>query len=184
MRKLLFMLFFASTLVLEAFISSCRGGRDSGSGGLQVFSNDFQYGGPIPQVHALMGCDGQNISPHLRWTNIPNGTKSFVVIIVNRDAYDFVHWILYDIPASITELQRGFNPSGNIKQGMNDYGFPEYGGPCPPPGETHRYFFRVYAINQPTLGLNNLANKEQVRQAMQGKILGQGELMGTFSWSP
>jgi Raf kinase inhibitor-like YbhB/YbcL family protein len=142
----------------------------------------FQPGQPIPQKYA---CQGEDISPPLRWGNVPAGTQSLALICDDPDAPvgTWVHWVIYGIPASMAELPEKVPatetlPSG-AKQGMNDFRRVGYGGPCPPPGGPHRYFFKLYALGT-ELSLKLRATKQDLLRAMQGHILAQAELMGTY----
>ncbi len=136
----------------------------------------------IPTKYA---CDGQYISPPLQWSDPPQDTKSFALICDDPDTPrgTWVHWILYNIPASTGALQEAIPSDANLADGswhgMNNWGRLGYGGPCPPSG-THRYFFNLYALDK-MLDLYAGASKSQVRQAMQGHILAQAQLMGKYS---
>jgi len=150
---------------------------------IQVTSPAFSEGGSIPSKYT---CDGQNVSPPLRWNAIPEGTKSIALIVDDPDAPhgDWVHWVVYDLPASIRDLAERVPPDekylGNGgRQGTTDFGKIGYGGPCPPSG-THRYFFKVYALDK-TLGLSPGATKSQLLKAMEGHVLAQGQLMGKYA---
>lgn len=142
---------------------------------LQVQSAAFEEGGDIPRKYT---CDGENLSPPLSWSGVPKGTRSLVLIVDDPDAPrgDFVHWVMYNIPGDRTELPEGV---GIGVQGKNDSGGTGYGGPCPPAGPAHRYFFKVYALDQ-ELNLTAGATKAQVVQAMDGHILAEGQLMGKY----
>jgi Raf kinase inhibitor-like YbhB/YbcL family protein len=147
----------------------------------QVFAN----GGAIPARHT---CDGDNISLALRWEGEPPATKSFALIVDDPDAPDpqapkmtWVHWVVYDIPANVHELPENAANKGlppGTKQGLNDWKRAGYGGPCPPVG-THRYFFKLYALD---VELPDLARptKAQLLGAMKGHVLGETELVGTY----
>ncbi|MFN3598964.1 MAG: YbhB/YbcL family Raf kinase inhibitor-like protein [Aquificaceae bacterium] len=159
------------------------GGGGGGGGSFTLTSQSFQSGGVIPNRYAYNQCNingAQNVSPHLRWSNPPQGTQSFVIIMDDPDARNFTHWIVYNIPANTTEIPENYSPSPPVGQGINDYGQVGYGGPCPPQGETHRYNFTIYALNS-TLSFNNPPDRNQIQQAMQGKILGTATISGTFS---
>ena len=152
---------------------------------MNVTSSAFAEGKPIPKKYAYRG-EGANVSPPLSWSGAPEGTKSFALLVEDPDAPSprnprpkpWVHWVLYDIPAGVTSLAEG-QSSGT--QGKNDFGEPAYGGPMPPPGSgTHRYFFKVYALDK-ELKLPAGATRDQVLAAMQGHILAQGELYGTYA---
>ena len=121
----------------------------------------------------------------LTWTAPPSGTQSFTLIADDPDAPvgTWTHWVLFDLPAHATALPEGITKvdevSGCGRQGRNDFRKIGYGGPCPPPGKPHRYFFKFYALDK-MLNLKPGANKQDVEQAMQGHILAKAELMGTY----
>ena len=148
----------------------------------EVTSSAFGQGEPIPTQYT---CDGDDISPPLAWENPPEGTKSFTLINDDPDAPvgTWDHWILFNLPADARSLPEAVPPdaelTGGGQHGQNSWRRLGYGGPCPPSG-THRYFFKLYALDT-TLDLDSGANKKQVLQAMEGHILGQAELMGVFS---
>lgn len=148
---------------------------------IDVTSTAFSSGGSIPQTYT---CDDQDISPHLSFANLPAETQSLVVICDDPDAPSgtFVHWVLYNLPADTTSLTEGSGSSATLASGAmhgaNDFGSTVYGGPCPPSG-THRYYFKVYALDT-TLSLAAGASKSQVEAAMAGHILSSGQLMGTY----
>ena len=136
-------------------------------------------------IPAKYTCDGANISPPLKWESVPEGTQSIALICDDPDAPmgTFVHWVIYNIPATKSDLAEAL-PSGpklgdGSLQGTNGAGRLGYTGPCPPSG-THRYFFKLYALDK-VLDLDSGASKDQLLKAMQGHMLAQGELMGTFS---
>lgn len=144
-------------------------------------SPSFSSGGGIPRRFT---CDGDDVSPALEWADAPTGAQSFALIFDDPDAPsgNWVHWVLYDLPAPTRALAETTRPSprpeaGGI-HGLNSWGRSDYGGPCPPDG-THRYFFRLYALDTP-LGLSPGATADQLRKAMEGHILGLAELMGTY----
>jgi Raf kinase inhibitor-like YbhB/YbcL family protein len=148
----------------------------------KLTSTAFDEGDPIPKEFS---CDGEDISPPLQWTNPPEGTISFALIADDPDAPvgTWVHWVIYNIPADARSLPIAFPldadfPDGS-KNGENSWGRLGYGGPCPP-GGTHRYFFKLYALDQ-ILDLDAGATKEQLLEAMEGHILGGTELMGTYT---
>jgi Raf kinase inhibitor-like YbhB/YbcL family protein len=149
---------------------------------IQMTSTAFAEGQPIPEKYT---CDGQDVSPPLTWSNAPAGTKSFTLVVEDPDAPmgTWVHWVIYDLPADTAALSEGVARSqyvsGNAKQGLNDFGRLGYGGPCPPPGKPHRYFFKLYALDV-MLDLKPGATRKELLKAMEGHILGQGQLMGTF----
>jgi hypothetical protein len=147
----------------------------------QLTSTAFAEGIMIPSVYT---CTGRNASPPLAWSEAPAGVKSFALIVDDPDASGgtWTHWVLYALPATAAGLPEDVPPGAagpdGSRQGKNSWGNLGYGGPCPPSG-THRYFFRLYALdNLPDLAAG--ANAGQLDQAMQGHVLGYGELMGTY----
>ncbi len=149
---------------------------------LQIASTAFTEGAPIPAKYT---CDGRDVSPPLMWSGAPEGMRSFALIADDPDAPagTWVHWVLYNLPASTTELPEGVPPAetvaGGGRQGRNDFGRLGYGGPCPPRGRPHRYFFKLYALDT-ELNLPARATKQEVERAMRGHILADGQLMGTY----
>jgi Raf kinase inhibitor-like YbhB/YbcL family protein len=148
---------------------------------LTLTSSAFKEGGPIPAVYT---CEGQDLSPPLAWTDPPAGTKSFAFISDDPDApgKTWVHWVLYNLPPSVRQLPESFPsdeelPDGT-RQGMTDFGRIGYGGPCPPSG-THRYFFKLYALDA-TVPLAPGVTKKQLEEAMKGHVLAHAQLMGTY----
>src|SRR5256885_6036691 len=152
---------------------------------LKVTSSAFQQGGSIPSQYT---CEGKNSSPPLAWSGLPNNTKSVAMIVDDPDAPDpakpqrvYVHWVVYNIPTQTTSLVESASKSGmpaGAVQGKNDWGKPEYGGPCPPIGR-HRYFFKLYALDTTITGLKDVT-KADLEKAMKGHIVDSGELMGTY----
>jgi Raf kinase inhibitor-like YbhB/YbcL family protein len=153
-----------------------------GSMALQVASTAFSPGEMIPKKFT---CDGPNVSPPLAWNDPPVGTESFALIADDPDAPvgTWVHWVLYDLPAGARRLAEGVPKQealpGGGRQGRNDFGKVGYGGPCPPPGKSHRYFFKLYALDTKA-NLKARATKADVESALKGHLLGQAELMGRF----
>jgi hypothetical protein len=149
---------------------------------LPITSTAFAEGQPIP---AKYSCEGRNISPPLQWTNMPANTKSIALIADDPDAPvgTWVHWVLYDLPANATGLPEDVAKtqfiSGNARQGLNSWPHLGYGGPCPPPGKPHRYFFKLYALDA-MLGLKPGLTKKDLLKAMEGHVLAEGQLMGTY----
>jgi Raf kinase inhibitor-like YbhB/YbcL family protein len=170
-------------ILLPALLSVLAFGQ--GKGGAMVFqvtSVAFSAGDMIPKKFT---CDGPDVSPQLAWNDPPVGTESFALIVDDPDAPvgTWVHWVLYDLPAPARQLAEGVAkqeqlPSG-ARQGRNDFGKIGYGGPCPPPGKGHRYFFKLYALDA-KLNLKAGATKADVERALKGHILGQAELMGRY----
>ncbi len=148
---------------------------------MELKSSAFGSGEMIPVKYT---CDGADFSPPLEWTAGPAGTRSFALICDDPDAPmgTWVHWVIYDIPATAAMLAEGITrdrelPGGGT-QGVNDFRRIGYGGPCPP-GGTHRYFFRLYALDA-VLGLKPGITKDQLLKAMKGHILAEAQLMGTY----
>jgi hypothetical protein len=152
---------------------------------LTIFSSAFLLGGAIPATYT---CEGDDRSPPLAWSGIPEGTKSLALIVDDPDAPDpatprmtWVHWVLYDIPPQTPGLPEGVStaalPAGT-REGVNDWKRTGYGGPCPPIGR-HRYFHRIYALDTLLPDLKH-PTKSQLEKAMQGHILAQAELIGTY----
>jgi len=145
-------------------------------------SSGFADGSPIPSKYT---CDGNDVSPPMKWSGVPDGTKSLALICDDPDAPAgiWVHWVMYNIPATVTELPEGVPTSdavlGSARQGVNDFRRIGYGGPCPPRGNPHRYYFKLYALDT-ELTLKPKATKKDVVNAMQGHILAEGQLMGTY----
>lgn len=145
---------------------------------LTLTSPLFAEGSMIP---AEFTCDGDNASPPLAWQNPPDGTRSFTLILDDPDAprRTFTHWVLFDVPGDVTELPKGVQGIG--KCGRNDFQQESYGGPCPPPNhDAHRYYFHLYALDVPSLGVEPGALREQVEQALAGHVLGEARLMARF----
>lgn len=148
---------------------------------LKVISAAFKEGEPIPRQYT---CHGINISPPLEWGGAPKSARTIAIIADDPDAPagTWVHWVLYNLPAENIGFVENLPATENLKaggfQGKNDFGKIGYGGPCPPSG-THRYFFKVYALDA-ELPLEAGATKADVEKAMQGHVVGQGQLMGTY----
>jgi Raf kinase inhibitor-like YbhB/YbcL family protein len=148
---------------------------------MQLFTPAFENGGWIP---ARYTCDGANESPALEWNGIPENTVSLALIVDDPDAPrgDFVHWLIYDIPATEKGLVDGVGVEGpeaaGTQQGRNDFGKLGYGGPCPPSG-THRYYFRLYALDI-RLDLPPGKHRAAVESAMRNHVIAEAELMGRY----
>lgn len=155
---------------------------------IEITSSAFGQGQPIPSKHACTGDPAsslKDVSPELSWGKPPAGTQSFALIMDDPDAPGgtWVHWVLFNIPAAARGLPESVPvnvtlASGGVS-GKNSWGRLGYGGPCPPSG-THRYFFKLYALDE-MLGISEGASKGELEKAMVGHILAQGELMGTYS---
>jgi Raf kinase inhibitor-like YbhB/YbcL family protein len=153
--------------------------------GLALASPAFAPGADIP---TLFTCEGSDISPPLEWTGVPDGAKSLVLIVDDPDAPDpaapkmtWVHWVLYDLPPDARALPEGVASSdlpAGTREGRNDWKRTGYGGPCPPIGR-HRYYHKLYALDV-ALGDLGTPTKAEVEKAMEGHVLAQAELMGTY----
>ncbi len=148
-----------------------------------ISSSAFSAGEAIPKKFT---CDGPDVSPKLAWSDPPAKPQSFALIMDDPDAPGgtWVHWVLYDLPADTKELAEAVAKQEQLangaRQGRNDFGKVGYGGPCPPPGKPHRYFFKLYALDA-KLNLKAGASKADVERAMKSHILAQAELMGRYS---
>ena len=148
----------------------------------ELTSTAFAPWGAIPGKYT---CDGEDISPPLQWSDPPQGAQSLALICDDPDAPmgTWTHWLIYDIPGNQSGLPEGVPATealqGGTKQGLNSWPRIGYGGPSPPPGKPHRYFFRLYALNG-MLDLPPGADKKTLLKAMEGKILAQAEFHGTY----
>jgi Raf kinase inhibitor-like YbhB/YbcL family protein len=143
---------------------------------LPITSPAFGEGETIPQQFT---CDGSDLSPQLDWTSVPQSAQSLALIVDDPDAPvgTWVHWVLFDLSPSLVSLPEG--ASGIGTQGTNSFKTLTYGGPCPPKGSPHHYYFKLYALDT-LLNLEEGASKAEVEKAMQGHILAQGQLMGKY----
>jgi Raf kinase inhibitor-like YbhB/YbcL family protein len=161
------------------------------AGGFTLTSPDIAAGARIAeaQVFSGFGCQGSNISPALAWRNAPAGTKSFALLVHDPDAptgSGWWHWIVYNIPASVSSLPAGAGdpakkalPAG-VVQGRTDFGTAGYGGPCPPPGKPHRYYFMLYALKVATLDLPADATAAYISFNVNAQALAKAQLMGLY----
>jgi Raf kinase inhibitor-like YbhB/YbcL family protein len=166
-RILLFTLFFVSPII---FVEA----KDMGT--LKLSSPAFKHNDSIPSKYT---CDGEDVNPPLVIENAPLNTKSLALIVDDPDAPagNWVHWVVWNIDATTDEIRENTVPSGAL-QGINDFRKHDYGGPCPPSG-THRYFFKLYALDM-MLSLGPKANKAELERAMKGHVVAQGELIGLY----
>jgi len=148
----------------------------------RLTAKSFSDGTPIPLKHT---CDGQDLSPELAWTDPPAGTGSLALICDDPDAPvgTWVHWVLWGVGAETRSLPEGLGKKVSLpkeyREGISDFGRKGYGGPCPPSGKPHRYFFKLYALDiVPRLSPND--RKSDLLEAMQGHILDETKLMGTY----
>ena len=149
---------------------------------IQVFSKAFSEGEVIPVQYT---CDGDNVSPPLLWGSIPKDTQSLALICEDPDAPSgiFTHWVIFDLAPLVSGLPEAVPTTATLEeggtQGANDFKQIGYGGPCPPPGNPHRYFFRLYALNA-KLQLPSGVTRQELTHTMRGHILAEGHLMGTY----
>lgn len=149
---------------------------------LELNTSAFKPGGDIP---VQFTCDGSDTSPALSWNTAPEGTESFALVMDDPDAprRTWVHWVLYDVPATERALRKGIPPEGTLssgaRQGRNDFGNLGYGGPCPPPGPGHRYYFKLYALDT-RLDLRAGATRAELDRSMRGHIRAHAELIGRY----
>lgn len=148
---------------------------------ITITSSGFTEGNMIPKRYT---CDAEDISPDLKWSGVPKEAKSLALICDDPDAPvgTWVHWVLFNIPTDVSSLSAGVAPDAVLKNGAlhgkNDFRKLGYGGPCPP-GGTHRYFFKIYALDT-LLSLESGSSKSQLLAAMKGHILAEGQLMGKY----
>ncbi|MFA6571676.1 MAG: YbhB/YbcL family Raf kinase inhibitor-like protein [Bacteroidota bacterium] len=172
--------YILTVLIIFLFSFSLSKAKDKKPMKMKISSSSFQEGTLIPQKFT---CDGKNISPALEWQNVPKGTKSFALIVDDPDAPmgTWIHWVVYNIPSDVLEFPEDFSSSelnNKVKQGSASNNKTGYHGPCPPNG-THRYFFKIYALDL-VLEEEPGLTKEKILKKMEGHILGQGELMGKY----
>ncbi len=163
--------------MLGLLATACTVSRGEGAGkNMEITSPEFKNNDFLPLD---TGYDRKNVNPELNIDNIPSGTKSLVLIVDDPDApgRTWVHWVMYDMPVT-KKIMRGESFG---KQGINDYKTKKYGGPWPPSG-THRYFFKVYALDK-VLGLKEGLDKKSVERAMEGHILEEAEIVGLYKSS-
>jgi hypothetical protein len=152
---------------------------------LTLSSTAFGNAAAIPAKHT---CDGPDVSPALTWTGAPPNVRTFALIADDPDAPGgtWVHWVLYNLPGKTSGLPEALSKmdtpveTPGALQGKNDFGRNGYGGPCPPPGKPHRYFFKLYALDAPLM-LKAGVRRADVEKAMEGHILAKAELMGTYT---
>jgi Raf kinase inhibitor-like YbhB/YbcL family protein len=185
MRKLACLLMLSLVFVLQ-----CNEGEESQEKGkgekqmeITLTSDAFAEGGMIPEIYT---CDGPDISPPLKWSGVPEGTKSLALICDDPDAPSktWVHWVLYNIPPDMTALNANLpkieSLDNGAKHGVTDFGRFGYGGPCPP-GGTHRYFFKIYALDTVFDHLSGRVSKSQLESEIEGHTLASGQLIGRYA---
>ncbi|MEO0294190.1 MAG: YbhB/YbcL family Raf kinase inhibitor-like protein [candidate division WOR-3 bacterium] len=187
------MKFILAVLTSSIFFFYCACGRSKGLEKketkevemleIEVYSSSFKNGGVIPKKYT---CEGEDISPHIGWGELPKGVKSLALICDDPDAPggDFVHWVIYNIPPEIDSLPEGLPIKDTLDfgalQGMTDFGRVGYGGPCPPRGPAHHYHFKLYALDT-VLDAEKEITKEKLLKKMEGHILAKGEIVGLFN---
>ncbi len=177
-------------LSVGLLVAGCRSRTDSPPSpspgearpGLVLASPAFASGEPIPRKYT---CDGDDVSPPLTWTNAPTATQAFALVMEDPDAPGgtWDHWVIFDIPGHASGLSQAIPPEPRLPdgsiQGVNSWGQVGYGGPCPPEGRGHRYFFRLYALDT-RLELGAEISAARLMEAMEGHVLAQAELMGVY----
>ena len=173
MKRLPFVLFF---LLFVGLFSHAMGQERGRPGPLSLSSPAFENGKTIPKRFT---CDGANVNPPLQIDDVPRGAKSLALILDDKDAPrgTYVHWVLWDIDPGIREIQENSIPSGAV-QGMNDFQKNHYGGPCPPT-RPHRYVFKIFALDS-KVNLGPKSTKADLEKAMEGHVIGRGELGGVY----
>jgi len=163
---------FLLSFIIIAFASSL-----SAQDKFKLTSAAFEDGKAIPAKYT---CVDENVLPALNWSNVPNGTKSFAIIMDDPDAPmgTWVHWVIYNIPANLTSLPEGSGAAdAKANDGLNSWEEKGYSGPCPPDG-THRYIFKIFALDK-VLGISDMT-KDNLLEAMKGHVIGEAQLTGTF----
>jgi Raf kinase inhibitor-like YbhB/YbcL family protein len=170
--------------LLSCFLIACgsNAGEEEIEMSIQLTSSAFTEGQAIPERYT---CEGPDVSPPLEWAGVPDGAKSLALITDDPDAPagTWVHWVLFNLPPDTTSLPEGIATEPELdngaRQGVNDFKRTGYGGPCPPPGKAHRYYFKLYALDT-MIDPGEKARKKDVEKAMEGHIIAQGQLMGTY----
>jgi Raf kinase inhibitor-like YbhB/YbcL family protein len=182
-----------STLLTSALVTGVMicSAQAQTPGAFTLTSSDIADGKRIPeaQVFNSFGCTGRNISPALSWSNVPTGTKSFALLVFDPDAptgSGWWHWVAYNIPANATSLpadagdpKKNLMPAAAV-QGRTDFGTPGYGGPCPPPGKPHHYYFRLYALKVPKLDVPADASAALIGYNVNSNSLGMAQILGLY----
>ncbi|MCC7203033.1 MAG: YbhB/YbcL family Raf kinase inhibitor-like protein [Nitrospirae bacterium] len=180
MNRVIIILTFSVMLLSFGRVMAQKGGETMN---FTLSTSAFIEGETIPVKYT---CDGADLSPLMKWEGIPAGTKGFAIIMDDPDAPvgTFTHWVIYDIPADTHTLPEGLakDPelSKGIKQGTTSFRRTGYGGPCPPPGRPHRYFFTIYALDTGTTGLASKASRQDVESRIKGHITGKATVMGQY----
>lgn len=167
---------FAVTALIGLLVSNALSKEGFKMGELKVSSSAFDNNGNIPQKYT---CDGKDVNPALKIENVPAEAKSLALIVDDPDAPMgiWVHWVVWNIDPKISEIKENSVPKDSV-QGINDFRKHDYGGPCPPSG-THRYFFKLYALDT-LLNLNPNSSKADLEKAMKGHIIAQSQIIGLY----
>lgn len=173
---MLYRLLFVSLAIILLLASGAVGKEGAKMSTFSIESTAFKDNTSIPKQYT---CDGKDINPPLVIRNVPNGTRSLALIVDDPDAPVgvWVHWVLWNIDPGTTQIAENSVPAGAV-QGKNDFRKTNYRGPCPPSG-THRYFFKLYALDT-KLDLSSNAKKQDLEKAMKGHILGEAQTMGLY----
>jgi Raf kinase inhibitor-like YbhB/YbcL family protein len=184
---------FAGAVVAVVMVSAAQA-QTATAADKAVFtltSPDIANGKTIPetQVFNSFGCAGHNVSPALSWSNVPAGTKSFALLVHDPDAptgSGWWHWVVYDIPGNVRSLpadagdpKKNLMPGATV-QGRTDFGTSGYGGPCPPPGKPHHYYFSLYALKVPKLDVPADATAALIGFNVHATSLGEAQIMGLY----
>ena len=173
---------FVVALLLLVILKTATSKKENAAMTIPLTSPAFVEGEFIPAKHT---CDGEDVSPPLNWTGVPGGAKSLALICDDPDAPmgAWVHWVIFGLPPTVAELAENVPTTETLangeRQGMNDFKLIGYGGPCPPAGRPHRYFFKLYALDA-EIPLKARATKKDLLRAMEGHVLGEGHLMGKY----
>ena len=181
-KLILLLTLLTVSLLLAGCTSPTPPPAEPGTRTLVLSSDAFPANGTIPVRYT---CDGEGLSPPLSWSNVPEGTRSFALILEDPDAPigTYTHWVLYNIPGEMRELPAGIPPGRELPdgelQGVNSAREAEYAGPCPPSGSTHRYVLSVWALDD-SVDPSGTVDAATLRKAMEKHVLGTGQLTGTY----
>lgn len=169
-------IYFASVIIVIFLVSDTSGKEGMMMGQMKISSSAFENNGNIPKKYT---CDGADINPPLKIEGVPVEAKSLALIVDDPDAPrgTWVHWVVWNIDPKTVEIQENNVPKNSV-QGMNDFEKRDYGGPCPPSG-THRYFFKLYALDS-LLNFSSDAGKAGLEKAMKGHILAEAQIIGLY----
>lgn len=180
--RMVVMVLIPGIMLSSACISDTSRPSDKSGGTINLSSDAFRNGGELPPVYT---CKGQDISPRLTWEGVPAGTKSVTLVMDDPDAPGgtFSHWILYNLPPETRVLPAAIPANQSLpdgsRQGINDFRRTGYSGPCPPPGKSHRYYFRLFALDI-ILPQTGSLTRETLLKSIEGHVIAKGEIMGFF----